>query len=57
MYYELWGFVTLLEVAWEAGIQKLLFESDSKVVVQFVTNGVSHMHPFWSTVEAIRSCR
>ena len=47
---ELWGVYYGLVVAWEKGIRRLEVETDSKVVVEFLTTGIGDTHPLFFPV-------
>lgn len=51
---ELWGILFVAQVAWNANISHLWIERDSKLAVQFVSEGVNREHPFKAMVDLIR---
>lgn len=51
---ELWAIYTMINLAWDRGVRRIMVESDSKVVVQLVTEGCVVLHPYASLVNQIR---
>ncbi|KAJ1402685.1 Ribonuclease H domain [Sesbania bispinosa] len=51
---ELWGIRSALEIAWEKGVKHILLESDSRIAVHMVNQGVSQPHPCAPLVAVIK---
>lgn len=51
---ELWGIFTMLGLAWECGVRKLIIEGDSLVAITLINGSYDKSHPYASLVLHIR---
>ena len=54
---ELWAIHTMLHLAWERRVPKVVIESDSAVAVNLIIDGCPVLHPYDSLVLQIREWR
>ena len=52
---ELWAIQSMLQLAWNRRVPKLLVESDSAVAIKLVNEGCNNLHPYASLVLHIRA--
>ncbi|KAK0598865.1 hypothetical protein LWI29_000173 [Acer saccharum] len=51
---ELWGMFEGLTMAWNAGVRRIIVETDSLDSVQLVSNVTNPNHPFFSLIQSCK---